>query len=65
VGEETGNISEVLKKMSYFYRDLLQTKIDILMSFLEPFMMAGIAVIIGLIVASIFLPMADLVNVIQ
>ncbi|NCO97663.1 hypothetical protein GW864_00545 [bacterium] len=40
VGEETGNISEVLKKMSYFYRDLLQTKIDILMSFLEPFMMA-------------------------
>ena len=65
VGEETGNISEVLKKMSYFYRDLLQTKIDILMSFLEPFMMAWIAVIIGMIVASIFLPMADLVNVIQ
>jgi len=65
VGEETGNISEVLKKMSNFYRDLLQTKIDILMSFLEPFMMAGIAIIIGMIVASIFLPMADLVNVIQ
>lgn len=65
VGEETGNIGEVLKKMSDFYRDLLQTKIDILMWFLEPFMMAGIAVIIGVIVASIFLPMADLVNVIQ
>lgn len=65
VGEETGNIGEVLKKMSYFYRDLLQTKIDILMAFLEPLMMAGIAVIIGMIVASIFLPMADLVNVIQ
>lgn len=65
VGEETGNIGEVLKKMSYFYRDLLQTKIDILMSFLEPLMLAGVAVVIGIIVASIFIPMADLVNVIQ
>ena len=65
VGEETGNISDVLKKMSDFYRDLLQTKIDILMAVLEPFMLAGVAIVIGLIVASIFLPMADLVNVIQ
>jgi type II secretory pathway component PulF len=51
--------------MANFYRDLLQTKIDILMSFLEPFMLAGIAIVIGMIVASIFLPMASLVDVIQ
>lgn len=65
VWESTWNISEVLKKMSAFYRDLLQNKIDILMWFLEPFMLAGVAIVIWLIVASIFLPMADLVNVIQ
>ena len=65
VGEDTGNITEVLKKMSDFYRDLLQNKIDILMSLIEPILMAIIAVIIWVIVGSIFLPMAELVNVIK
>ena len=65
VGEDTGNIAEVLNKMSNFYRDALQNKIDILMALIEPILMAFIAVIIGLLVASIFLPMADLVNVIK
>ncbi len=64
VWEETGNIGEVTKKMSEFYRDRLQNKIDILMSLLEPILMAMIAVVIGVIVWSIFLPMAELVNVI-
>lgn len=65
VGEDTGNITEVLKKMSDFYRDMLQNKIDILMSLIEPLLMAIIAVVIWVIVGSIFLPMADLVNVIK
>jgi type II secretory pathway component PulF len=43
---------------------VLQTKIAILMGLIEPIMMAFIAVIIGWIVGSIFLPLADLVNVI-
>jgi len=46
VGEDTGNITEVLKKMADFYRDMLQNKIDILMSLIEPLLMAVIAVII-------------------
>jgi len=65
VGEDTGNITEVLKKMSNFYREMLQTKIDILMDLIQPILMAIIAIIIGIIVGSIFLPMAELVNVIQ
>ncbi len=65
VGEDTGEISKVLKKMSDFYREILQTKIDILMDLIQPILMAIIAVIIGIIVWSIFLPMAELVNVIQ
>ncbi|EKD24909.1 MAG: hypothetical protein ACD_80C00145G0043 [uncultured bacterium (gcode 4)] len=65
VGEDTGNITEVLKKMADFYRDMLQTKIDILMSLIEPLLMALIAIVIGVIVGSIFLPMAELVNVIK
>jgi type IV pilus assembly protein PilC len=49
VGEETGNIGEVLTKMSEFYRDLVQTKIDILMEFLQPLLMVVIAGVIGVI----------------
>lgn len=64
VGEDTGNISEVLNKMGEFYRDMLQNKIDILMSLIEPLLMAVIAIIIWVIVGSVFLPMADMVNVI-
>ena len=51
--------------MADFYRDMLQTKIDILMSLIEPLLMALIAIVIGVIVGSIFLPMAELVNVIK
>jgi type II secretory pathway component PulF len=50
--------------MSRFYKDQLQIKIDILMSFLEPVLMVFIAVMIGIIVASVFIPMANIVNVI-
>jgi type IV pilus assembly protein PilC len=65
VGEDTGNIAEVLLKMSDYYRDMLDTKIGILMSLIEPFLLAFVAIVIGMVVGSIFLPMAELVNVIQ
>ena len=65
VWETTGNIDEVLLRMSTFYDDSLDTQIKALMSLIEPLLMAFIAVIIWWIVASIFLPMADLVNTIN
>lgn len=62
VGEETGNMAEVLAKISKFYHEALGDKIDALLSMIEPIMMIGIAGIIGTVVASVFLPMADMVN---
>ncbi|MCK9466844.1 MAG: type II secretion system F family protein [Candidatus Absconditabacterales bacterium] len=64
VGEDTGTTKEVLDRISKFYKDQLQTKIDILMSFLEPLLMVFIAIMIGIIVASVFIPMANIVNTI-
>ena len=64
VGERTGNIDTVLEKMAAFYNDSLDTKIKVLMSLVEPILLAWVAVCIGVIVASIFLPMADMVNTI-
>lgn len=63
VWENTWTIWESMWKISMFYDSLLKSKIAILMSVLEPILMAFIAVIIWWIVASIFLPMAELVNV--
>ena len=63
VGEETGNIGDVLAKMAVFYREQLEYKIDALTSAIEPILMAFIAVVIGSVVGSIFLPLSDLVNV--
>lgn len=64
VWEDTWTTKEVLSKVSQFYKDQLQTKIDILMSFLEPLLMVIIAIMIWIIVASVFIPMANIVNTI-
>jgi len=64
VGEQTGNLAEILQTMASFYKEQLMQKISTVMSFIEPILMWFIAVIIWSIVSSIFLPLADLVNVI-
>lgn len=64
VGESTGNLWDILQTMSEFYKEQLMQRITTLMSLIEPILMALVAIIIGWIVASIFLPLADLVNVI-
>lgn len=63
VWEETGTITEVLSKISWFYKEQLQNKIDILMSFMEPVLMIFIAWMVGAIVAAVFIPMASIVEV--
>lgn len=63
VWENTGNVWDVLLTMANFYREALKNKIDWLMWVIEPILMGLIASVIGTVVASIFLPLADLVNV--
>lgn len=63
VGETTGNVDEVLSRSAEFYKDQLEVDIASLMQLIEPALMMMVAVIIGSIVASIFLPMADLLRV--
>jgi len=65
VGEDTGDTGEILIRISKYYHSELKNKIDILMAIIEPVLMIFVATIIGIIVGSIFLPMADIVNTIQ
>ncbi len=62
VGEKTGNLWEILQTMSWFYKEQLMTKIGNVMAFIEPILLGFMATIIWSIVASIFLPMTDMVN---
>ncbi len=61
VGESTWNIWDVLTKISDFYRQEVNSKTEWLTKTIEPILMAFVAVVIWIIVAAVFLPMADLV----
>jgi type IV pilus assembly protein PilC len=63
VWEETWTITEVLSKISWFYKEQLQNKIDVMMWFLEPILMIFIAGMVWAIVAAVFIPMASIVEV--
>lgn len=51
--------------MANFYRNTFKNSIDVAMSLIEPFLMMFVAAIVGTIVASIFLPMADMISNVQ
>ena len=51
--------------MSSFYRNTFKNSIDVAMSMIEPILMMFVATIVGTIVASIFLPMASMMEVVQ
>ena len=65
VWENTGTLPTVLKRISPFYASTLKNNIDALMAVLEPAIMAFIAWIVWVLLGSIYLPMADMVNQIQ
>jgi type II secretory pathway component PulF len=64
VGENTGSLTEVLKKIAVYYTMSLKSSIDALMAIIEPILMIFVAGIVGVLLGAIYLPMADMVNVI-
>ncbi len=62
ISEKAGHLDEVLGTLSTFYESEIDASIKVLISFLEPFLLAGIAVVIGGIALSIILPIYQLVG---
>ncbi|MDR0369855.1 MAG: type II secretion system F family protein [Candidatus Peribacteria bacterium] len=54
----------MLKKISSYYTSSLKAAIDSLMAIIEPLLMAFVACIVGVLLGAIYLPMADMVQVI-
>lgn len=65
VGEETGALDVMLYKAADFYEQETAHTVDRLTSLLEPIMVVGVAGVVGLIIASVFLPIYSVLGAIQ
>jgi type IV pilus assembly protein PilC len=65
VGEETGNLDAMLKKISDFYDMEVEATLDSLTSLLEPLLMVFMGGMVGFIVIAMFLPMFTLIGAIE
>ena len=65
VGEETGQVDELLSEVAHFYEDEVDYDLKNLSSYIEPILIAGIAGIVMILALGIFLPMWDMMSVMQ
>lgn len=56
IGEESGNMDEILNKTAAFYDDEADTAIQQMVSLIEPIMIVVLALIVGFIIVSIITP---------
>ncbi len=64
VGEESGQMEEVLTTISDAYKDEVETSLDRLTALIEPVMIVGMAVIIGFIVMAVMQPIIEMSNLV-
>jgi len=65
VGEETGQLPEMLLKVADVYDDEVDSAVAGLTSLLEPIMIVFLAVIVGTIVIALFLPLISIISGMQ
>jgi type IV pilus assembly protein PilC len=64
-GEQTGNIDNMLERVSNFLDEEIETTLSGLMSLLEPLLIVFLGVIIGGMVICMFLPIFNLANIVN
>lgn len=62
VGEETGQLPDMLTKIADIYEDEVENAVNALTSILEPLLIVGLAVLVGCIVLAIFLPLLKMIE---
>jgi type IV pilus assembly protein PilC len=62
VGEQTGALDQMLSKIADFYEDEVDTAVSGLMKLIEPLMIAVLGVVIGTIVAAMYLPLYSILT---
>ncbi|MFC1594822.1 type II secretion system F family protein [Patescibacteria group bacterium] len=62
IGEETGRIDKILASMSRFYKHAVENVIENLVSLIEPVLILVLGLGVGLLVASVLMPLYNLVG---
>jgi Type II secretory pathway, component PulF len=65
VGEETGQLPEMLLKIAEVYDDEVDNAVQGLTSLLEPIMIVMLAVVVGTIVVALFMPLIGIISGLQ
>jgi type IV pilus assembly protein PilC len=62
VGEQTGALDQMLSKIADFYEDEVDTAVSGMMKLIEPLMISILGVVIGTIVAAMYLPLYSILT---
>jgi len=65
IGEETGELEKMLSKIADFYEDEVDASIQTLTSIIEPIMMIGVGLMVGVIIISMYLPMFKMLTLVK
>ncbi|MEX0990022.1 MAG: type II secretion system F family protein [Actinomycetota bacterium] len=65
VGEETGAVDTMLEKVAAFYEEEVKATVDALTSLIEPLLIAVIGGAVGAAVIALYMPMFNIINLIQ
>jgi type IV pilus assembly protein PilC len=60
VGERTGTLDSISSKIADFYEKELPNGVDMLVTILEPMMLLFVALFVGVILISMYLPMFNI-----
>ena len=59
-GESTGELDNMMEKVSTYYQGLHRNMVNTLKSFIEPVLISLLAVVVGVIIISVVIPMFSL-----
>ena len=65
IGEETGELEKMLAKIADFYEDEVDASVQSLTSIVEPIMMLGVGVMVGIVIISMYLPMFKMLTLVK
>jgi type IV pilus assembly protein PilC len=65
VGEETGQVDNMLEKIAQFYDQEVEAAVDALTSLIEPILIAVIGGCVGAAVVALYMPMFNIIKLIQ
>ena len=62
IGEETGELSQMIDKLADFYEEELASTVKSLTSIIEPLMIVFVAIVVAVILIAMYLPMFGMMN---